>query len=118
MMVRKLEEGFDKARAATFAYEATAMPMLTGTLITRVGFRRSAWRSRPSAVHLRDLRRDRRGAGDLVAGPVYFVPYLGTLVLQERRKTGSHEQPHELFDTVLRPLPPSSPGACTTAGRR
>ncbi|HSC65104.1 MAG TPA: efflux RND transporter permease subunit, partial [Caldimonas sp.] len=38
MMVRKLEEGFDKARAATFAYEATAMPMLTGTLITAVGF--------------------------------------------------------------------------------
>jgi len=29
MMVRKLEEGYDKARAATFAYEATAMPMLT-----------------------------------------------------------------------------------------
>ena len=38
MMVRKLEEGYDKARAATFAYEATAMPMLTGTLITAVGF--------------------------------------------------------------------------------
>jgi AcrB/AcrD/AcrF family len=38
MMVRKLEEGFDKVRAATFAYEATAMPMLTGTLITAVGF--------------------------------------------------------------------------------
>ena len=28
MMVRKLEEGYDKVRAATFAYEATAMPML------------------------------------------------------------------------------------------
>ena len=38
MMVRKLEEGYDKVRAATFAYEATAMPMLTGTLITAVGF--------------------------------------------------------------------------------
>ena len=34
MMARKLEEGYDKVRAATFAYEATAMPMLTGTLIT------------------------------------------------------------------------------------
>ena len=30
---------------------------------------------------------------------VYFVPYLGTLLLQERRKGGGHEQPHELFDT-------------------
>ena len=38
MMVRKLEEGYDKMRAATFAYEVTAMPMLTGTLITAAGF--------------------------------------------------------------------------------
>jgi multidrug efflux pump subunit AcrB len=38
MMVRKMEEGWDKVRAATFAYEITAMPMLTGTLITAVGF--------------------------------------------------------------------------------
>ena len=38
MMVRKMEEGHDKLRAATFAYEITAMPMLTGTLITAVGF--------------------------------------------------------------------------------
>ena len=38
MMVRKLEEGYDKMRAATFAYEITAMPMLTGTLITAAGF--------------------------------------------------------------------------------
>ncbi|HKX93929.1 MAG TPA: efflux RND transporter permease subunit, partial [Methylibium sp.] len=38
MMVRKMEEGYDKARAATFAYELTAMPMLTGTLITAAGF--------------------------------------------------------------------------------
>ena len=38
MLVRKMEEGYDKVRAATFAYEITAMPMLTGTLITAVGF--------------------------------------------------------------------------------
>ena len=38
MMVRKMEQGYDKVRAATFAYEITAMPMLTGTLITAVGF--------------------------------------------------------------------------------
>ncbi len=38
MMVRKMEEGYDKVRAATFAYEITAMPMLTGTLITATGF--------------------------------------------------------------------------------
>ena len=38
MMVRKMEEGYDRVRAATFAYEVTAMPMLTGTLITAAGF--------------------------------------------------------------------------------
>ena len=38
MMVRKLEEGFSKMEAATFAYTSTAMPMLTGTLITAAGF--------------------------------------------------------------------------------
>lgn len=38
MMVRKMEEGYDRLRAATFAYELTAMPMLTGTLITATGF--------------------------------------------------------------------------------
>ena len=38
MMVRKMEEGYDALRAATFAYTSTAMPMLTGTLITAAGF--------------------------------------------------------------------------------
>jgi multidrug efflux pump len=38
MMIRKLEEGSDKLAAATAAYELTAIPMLTGTLITAVGF--------------------------------------------------------------------------------
>ncbi len=37
-MVTKLEEGWDKARAATFAYSSTAFPMLTGTLVTACGF--------------------------------------------------------------------------------
>src|SRR5699024_12600550 len=38
MTARKLEEGYDRFRASTFAYSATAMPMLTGTLITAAGF--------------------------------------------------------------------------------
>ncbi|MEZ5702101.1 MAG: hypothetical protein R3E42_09325 [Burkholderiaceae bacterium] len=38
MMVRKLEEGYSMMKAATFTWDATAMPMLTGTLITAVGF--------------------------------------------------------------------------------
>ncbi|HEU0200704.1 MAG TPA: efflux RND transporter permease subunit [Burkholderiaceae bacterium] len=38
MMALKLEQGWDRFRAATYAYTATAFPMLTGTLITAAGF--------------------------------------------------------------------------------
>ena len=38
MMHLKLEQGWDKVRAASYAYTVTAFPMLTGTLITAAGF--------------------------------------------------------------------------------
>ena len=38
MMITKLEEGYDKVKAATYAYTSTAFPMLTGTLVTVAGF--------------------------------------------------------------------------------
>src|SRR5215475_8775502 len=38
MMVVKMEQGFDRARAATFAWTSTAFPMLTGMLVTAAGF--------------------------------------------------------------------------------
>jgi multidrug efflux pump len=38
MMARKIEEGFDRFAAATYAFQHTAFPMLTGTLITAAGF--------------------------------------------------------------------------------
>jgi multidrug efflux pump subunit AcrB len=38
MMAVKLEQGFDRLRAAAFAYTSTAFPMLTGTLVTVAGF--------------------------------------------------------------------------------
>ncbi|WP_271408699.1 efflux RND transporter permease subunit [Pseudomonas sp. Q1-7] len=38
MMVVKLEEGLDRLQAATFAWTSTAAPMLTGTLVTVIGF--------------------------------------------------------------------------------
>jgi multidrug efflux pump len=47
MMVVKMEQGWDRFKAATYAYTSTAFPMLTGTLITAaaftpVGFSKSA----------------------------------------------------------------------------
>ncbi len=38
MMVVKMEQGWEKTKAASFAYTSTAFPMLTGTLITAAGF--------------------------------------------------------------------------------
>ncbi|MBP7581601.1 MAG: efflux RND transporter permease subunit [Vogesella sp.] len=38
MMAMKLEQGWNKFQAATFAYTSTAFPMLTGTLITAATF--------------------------------------------------------------------------------
>ncbi len=38
MMQVKMEEGWERAKAASFAWTSTAFPMLTGTLITAAGF--------------------------------------------------------------------------------
>ncbi len=38
MMVVKMEAGWDRVEAATFSYSSTAMPRLTGALITAAGF--------------------------------------------------------------------------------
>lgn len=37
MMVVKMEEGFDRIKAATYAWSHTAAPMLSGTLVTVIG---------------------------------------------------------------------------------
>ncbi len=100
MMVRKLEEGFDKVRAATFAYEATAMPMLTGTLITAVGFLPIGLAK--STVGEYTFAIFAVTAAALLISwlvSVYFVPYLGTLILKAKHEGQHDAQPHELFDT-------------------
>jgi len=109
MMVRKMEEGYDKVRAATFAYEITAMPMLTGTLITAAGFLPIGMAK--SAVGEYTFAIFGVTALALVLSwlvSVYFVPYLGTLLLKTRPhatslpSTGQPPaagQNHELFDS-------------------
>jgi multidrug efflux pump len=98
MMVRKLEEGYDKVRAATFAYEATAMPMLTGTLITAVGFLPIGLAK--STVGEYTFAIFAVTAAALIISwlvSVYFVPYLGTVFL--KTKPHPEGEPLELFDT-------------------
>ncbi|MGQ0698693.1 MAG: efflux RND transporter permease subunit [Panacagrimonas sp.] len=38
MMAVKLEQGYDRIKAAAFAFSSTAFPMLSGTIITAAGF--------------------------------------------------------------------------------
>lgn len=100
MMVRKLEEGYDKVRAATFAYDATAMPMLTGTLITAVGFL-------PIGIAKSTVGEYTFAIFAVTAAAlliswfvsVFFVPYLGTLLLKTKPHSSGNGAPHELFDT-------------------
>jgi multidrug efflux pump len=100
MMVRKLEEGYDKVRAATFAYEITSMPMLTGTLITAAGFLPIGMAKSSTGEYTFAIFAVTTAA--LVISwivSVYFVPYLGAWLLKTKSHTHAGEGAHELFDT-------------------
>ena len=98
MMVRKMEEGYDRVRAATFAYEVTAMPMLTGTLITAAGFLPIGMAKSTVGEYTYAIF-----AVTVIAlvlswwVSVYFVPYLGTLLLKVKPH-GENGGEHEIFD--------------------
>lgn len=55
MMAVKLEEGYDRFKAACYAYTVTAFPMLTGTLITCAGFIPVRFSKGPAAEFTSDL---------------------------------------------------------------
>ncbi|MBU2285640.1 MAG: efflux RND transporter permease subunit, partial [Gammaproteobacteria bacterium] len=101
MMVRKMEEGYDKVRAATFAYDVTAKPMLTGTLITAAGFLPIGIAKSVTGEYTFAIF-----AVTVIAlvlswiVSVYFVPYLGTLLLKVKPHD-PNAPPHELFDTAF-----------------
>ena len=100
MMVHKMEEGYDKVRAATFAYEITAMPMLTGTLITAVGFLPIGIAKSSTGEYTFAIF----GVTALALvlswlASVYFVPYLGTLILKAKPHPVGEEAHPEMFDT-------------------
>ncbi len=96
MMVRKLEEGHSMMRAATFTWEVTAMPMLTGTLITAAGFLPIGLAQ--SAVGEYTFAIFGVTAAALVISwvvAVIFVPYLGVKLLKVKPHVG---QIQEVFD--------------------
>jgi multidrug efflux pump subunit AcrB len=102
MMVVKMEQGWDRARAATFAWTSTAFPMLTGTLVTASGFlpvgfaKSSAGEYAGGIFWIVGLALI---ASWIVA--VVFTPYLGLMLLPDMTKHGTHGDPDAIYDTRI-----------------
>ena len=98
MMDRKLQEGYDRLRAATFAYTSTAFPMLTGTLITVAGFIPVGFAASQAGEYVSALFWV-TGISLVISwfAAVYFTPWIGYRLLKPRRGSGHHG---EAFDTL------------------
>jgi len=96
MMARKLEEGYDKLKAASYAYTSTAFPMLTGTLITAAGFLPVGFAKSAAGEYTFSIFAV-VGMSLVISwlASVYVTPWLGVRLLKER-PAGDH---HELYDT-------------------
>jgi multidrug efflux pump len=103
MMVRKLEEGYTQFEAAIFAYKATAFPMLTGTLITAVGFLPIAMAKSAAGEYTFTIFSVTAMALILSwIAAVIFTPYLGYLIL----KVKPHTTPTHHSDSGVAMLAP------------
>ncbi len=96
MMVVKMEQGWDRVRAATFAYTSTAFPMLTGTLVTLAGFMPVGFAKSTAGEYA--------GAIFWIVGialivswfvAVVFTPYLGVLMLPKNLSEQGHHDPYD-----------------------
>jgi multidrug efflux pump len=102
MMVVKMEQGWERASAATFAWTSTAFPMLTGTLITAAGFlpvgfaKSSAGEYAGSIFWIVGLA---LLASWVVA--VLFTPYLGLKLLPDLSKVRGGGHPNAIYDTRI-----------------
>ncbi len=103
MMVVKMEQGWERAKAAAFAWESTAFPMLTGTLVTAAGFLPIGFAN--------------SGVGEYAGGifwivaialvaswfvAVIFTPYIGVKLLPNFVKPGQPvHDPHAIYETRI-----------------
>jgi multidrug efflux pump len=87
MMAIKMEQGFDRVKAASYAWTSTAFPMLTGTLITAAGFLPIATAQSSTGEYTRSIFQVVTIAllASWVAA-VVFVPYLGEKLLPDLAK--------------------------------
>ena len=93
MMVVKMEEGYDRIAASAYAWSHTAAPMLSGTLVTAVGFMPNGF-ARSSAGEYTSNMFWVVGIA-LIASwvvAVIFTPYLGVKMLPDLKKVeGGHD---------------------------
>ena len=87
MMAIKMEQGYDRFKAASYAWTSTAFPMLTGTLITAAGFLPIATAQSGTGEYTRSIFQVVTIAllASWVAA-VVFVPYLGEKLLPDLAK--------------------------------
>ena len=100
MMAVKMEQGFDRIRAAAFAYRSTAFPMLTGTLVTAAGFLPIATAASSTGEYTRSIFEVVTIAlllSWIVA--VVFIPYLGYKLLPAPAPDAHGEAAHDPYDT-------------------
>jgi multidrug efflux pump len=98
MMVVKMEQGYERVKAASFAYTSTAMPMLTGTIVTAAGFLPIALARSSTGEYTFSIFAVVTIAllvSWLVS--VMFVPYLGYKLLPDFRASGSHFDEHAVY---------------------
>lgn len=100
MMAVKIEQGFDRVRAAGFAWETTAFPMLTGTLVTAAGFLPIATAQSGTGEYTRSIFQVVTLAL-LVSwiAAVVFVPYLGERLLPAKGGHGHGASGHDPYQT-------------------
>jgi multidrug efflux pump subunit AcrB len=91
MMVVKLEEGYDRVKAATFAWTTTAAPMLSGTLVTILGFIPVGFAQSSAGEYAGNIFWVVGFA--LIASwvvAVTFTPYLGVVMLPDIKPRHDH----------------------------
>ena len=93
MMALKLEQGWDRTRAATYAYTATAFPMLTGTLITAAGFLPVGFAKSGAGEYVYSLFQV-VGISLMLSWivAVIFTPYIGFKLLKEQPAEHGHDE--------------------------
>jgi multidrug efflux pump len=92
MMAIKMEQGYDRLKAASFAWNSTAFPMLTGTLITAAGFLPIATANSSTGEYTRSIFQV--VAISLIASwiaAVMFVPLIGEKLLPDLAKKSAHK---------------------------